>query len=252
MSLGTWRSGGPPGSWGPSPLTQWVCAGLTGPMVRYAVARRWVVLGMALAGLVLAGCASANPSHSSGMMGGGSGSGSNGSGMSGAGSGPQASGAATMGGGSDYHYSTLSCSAPSGLPGHTVQVTLADMGMTQMMGGDAPLGAHMMLHATPATVPAGQVSVVAANMGWRTHELLILPLSAGATAGQRTAGSDGKVAETGSLGEASGSCTAGAGSGIAAQKVGWVTVTLAAGTYELVCNLPNHYADGMYQALVVT
>jgi len=27
---------------------------------------------------------------------------------------------------------------------------------------------------------------------------------------------------------------------------------LAPGRYELICNLPNHYADGMYQELVVT
>jgi len=29
-------------------------------------------------------------------------------------------------------------------------------------------------------------------------------------------------------------------------------VTLPPGRYELICNLPNHYADGMYQELVVT
>jgi uncharacterized cupredoxin-like copper-binding protein len=29
-------------------------------------------------------------------------------------------------------------------------------------------------------------------------------------------------------------------------------VTLAPGHYELVCNLENHYADGMYQELDVT
>jgi uncharacterized cupredoxin-like copper-binding protein len=186
------------------------------------------------------------------MMGGRSGPDSNGPGTSGRGSGPRPSSSVMMGSGSDYHYSTLSCSAPIALPGHIVQVTLADMGMTQVMGGTAPMGAHMMLHATPATVAAGQVSLVASNMGWRTHEVVILPLAAGAAVGQRIAGSDGKVAEAGSLGEASGSCAAGTGSGIAAEKVGWVTVTLAAGTYELVCNLPNHYADGMYQELVVT
>ncbi|MDQ2845916.1 MAG: hypothetical protein M3Y77_06125 [Actinomycetota bacterium] len=152
---------------------------------------------------------------------------------------------------SAYHYSTLSCSAPGSLPGHTVRVTLADMGMTRMMGGTAPMGAHMMLHANPAMVPVGQVSVVVSNMGWRAHELVILPLAAGATAGQRIVGSGGKVAETGSLGEASGNCSVGAGSGIPAGRVGWVTVTLAAGTYELVCNLPNHYADGMFQKIVV-
>lgn len=36
-----------------------------------------------------------------------------------------------------------------------------------MMGGDAPLGARM-LHAVPAAVPAGRVTLVATNMGWRT------------------------------------------------------------------------------------
>ena len=60
------------------------------------------------------------------------------------------------------------------------------------------------------------------------------------------------MSESGSLGEASRSCAAGAGDGINAGSVGWVTVNLAPGTYELVCNLPNHYADGMHQELVVT
>jgi uncharacterized cupredoxin-like copper-binding protein len=129
---------------------------------------------------------------------------------------------------------------------------LGDMGMTQMMSGTAPLGAHMMLRAAPATVPAGQVSLVVSNVGWRTHEVVILPLAAGAAAGQRVPGADGKVDETGSLGEVSNSCAAGVGDGITAGAVGWSTVTLAPGRYELVCNLQNHYANGMYQELVVT
>jgi uncharacterized cupredoxin-like copper-binding protein len=157
-----------------------------------------------------------------------------------------------MMGGSGYHYSGLTCSAPKSLPGAVVNVTLADMGMTQMMSGNAPLGSHMMLRATPATATAGQVSIIASNMGWRTHELLILPLPAGASAGHRAPGSDGAVDETGSLGEASASCTAGTGDGVTAGSVGWTTATLPAGHYELLCNLPNHYADGMWQELIVT
>jgi uncharacterized cupredoxin-like copper-binding protein len=62
---------------------------------------------------------------------------------------------------------------------------------------------------------------------------------------------DGKVDETGSLGEASADCAAGTGDGIPAGAVGWVTLTLPPGTYEIVCNLTNHYADGMYQRLTV-
>jgi uncharacterized cupredoxin-like copper-binding protein len=159
-----------------------------------------------------------------------------------------------MGGSGDtgYHYSQLTCSPPSSLPGRTVTVTLADMGMTQMMGGTAPLGAQMMLRANPATVAAGEISLVAENMGWRTHELVILPLPAGSPAGQRVPGPDGKVDESGSLGEASARCAAGSGEGISAGAVGWTTVTLPPGRYELVCNLTNHYADGMRQELDVT
>jgi hypothetical protein len=110
----------------------------------------------------------------------------------------------------------------------------------------------MMLRVSPAAIPAGRMSVVASNLGWRTHELVILPLAVGAAAGQRVPGSDGKVAETGSLGEASLSCGSGTGTGITSGTVSWTTVTLPPGRYELICNLPNHYADGMYQELVAT
>lgn len=157
-----------------------------------------------------------------------------------------------MMGGSQYHYSGLTCSAARSLTGTVVNVTLADMGMSRMMNGVAPLGSHMMLRATPATATAGQVTIVASNMGWRTHELVVLPLVIGASAGHRIADSAGKVDETGSLGEASASCASGAGQGVTAGSVGWTTVTLAPGHYELLCDLPNHYADGMWQELTVT
>ena len=151
-----------------------------------------------------------------------------------------------------YHLSRLSCPAPASLPGTTVYVMVGDMGMRHMMGGVAPMGQHMMLRAVPAQVPAGQVSFVVGNMGWRTHELVVLPLAPGQQAGQRVPGPDGKVDETGSLGEASASCAEGTGDGIKAGTVSWVTLNLPAGRYELICNLRNHYANGMRQLLVVT
>lgn len=154
--------------------------------------------------------------------------------------------------GSGYTAAPLSCAAPDGLPGSRVDVTLGDMGMSQMMGGTAPKGSRMVLMAQPASVHAGQVSFVVANRGWRTHELVVLPLAQGASAGQRAPGPDGKVDEAGSLGEASSSCAAGTGEGIASGALGWVTVTLAPGRYELVCNLTNHYANGMRQELDVS
>ncbi|HCU94528.1 MAG TPA: hypothetical protein DHU96_18130 [Actinobacteria bacterium] len=202
---------------------------------------RTLALVVAIASLALAGCSSGSGPGPGGTGGASLPSGSApGPGMMGSGSGP------------GYHFSTLTCTAPPDLPGSTVIVTLGDMGMTQMMGGSAPLGAHMMLRAVPGTVPPGKVSLVAENMGWRNHELVILPLAAGEQAGQRVPGPDGTVDETGSMGEASTSCGAGAGEGIRAGTVSWTTLTLAPGRYELICNLPNHYADGMYQELLVT
>ena len=183
------------------------------------------------------------------MMGGPAGSNTLGSVMGG----PGGSGTpgTMMGGPAGYHFPALSCTAPVSLPGATVTVTLADMGMTRMMGGDAPMGARMMLRATPVVVAAGQVNLVAENRGWRTHELVLLPLGPAAAAGQRVPGADGKVSEAGSLGEASASCTGGKGEGIDSAAVGWVTLQLSPGRYELVCNLKNHYANGMYQELDV-
>ena len=157
-----------------------------------------------------------------------------------------------MGGGSASHYSRLTCAAPTNLPGSKITVLLGDMGMTQMMDGTAPLGSRMMLRAIPTFVRAGKVSLLVQNIGWRTHELVVLPLASGVAAGKRVPGPDGKVDETGSRGEASTSCGAGTGDGIASGSLGWTTVTLAPGHYELVCNLPNHYADGMHQEIVVT
>ncbi len=196
-----------------------------------------VVLG--LVAVLGAGCGNGP----NGMMGGQTGSST---------SGPNGFGGSMMGSAPHgYHMSQLTCSAPS-LPGSTVHVIVGDMGMTSMMGGVAPLGGHMMMRAFPDSVAAGQVTFVVGNMGWRTHEMVVLPLAPGQAAGQRTPGSDGRIDETGSLGEASASCAAGSGDGIKSGNVGWVPLNLPAGHYELVCNLRNHYANGMHQAFVVT
>lgn len=161
-------------------------------------------------------------------------------------------GSGAMMGDGTYHYSRLTCSAPSDLPGTTVEVMVGDMGMTTIMSGTAPTGARMMLRTSPVSAPSGQVSFVVSNMGWRTHEMVILPLAAGQQAGTRVPGSDGKVDETGSLGEASNPCGSGSGDGLTSGSVGWVTVSLPAGRYELACNEPNHFADGMRQEFDVT
>jgi uncharacterized cupredoxin-like copper-binding protein len=143
------------------------------------------------------------------------------------------------------------CTAPA-LAGRVVDVTATDMGRG-MMGGTGPYGMGMMrLSASPATVAAGTVSLRVVNAGARTHEVVVLPLPAGQAVGQRTVGSNGEVDESGAVGEASRNCGAGTGDGIASGAVGWTTLTLRAGRYELLCNLPRHYGAGMYAELDVT
>lgn len=156
------------------------------------------------------------------------------------------------------------CAVPA-LPGAVVDVGLSDMGA--MMGpghgpgpmrGDShwwrhmPMRGMMRLSPDPVQVPAGPVSLRAINTGGLTHEVVVLPLPTGQGVGQRPVGGDEKVDETGSLGEASRTCGAGTGHGITPGTAGWTTLTLHPGRYELICNLPGHYAAGMYAELDVT
>ena len=135
------------------------------------------------------------------------------------------------------------CDPPS-LSGRTVDVVLSDIG--GMMSG----GRMMSVAASPSSVPAGEVSFRVWNTGTMVHELVILPLSPGG-AGSRAVGSDGRVNETGSLGEASRTCGEGTGDGIAPGAASWVTLHLDPGRYELICNLPGHYSMGMFTELEV-
>jgi uncharacterized cupredoxin-like copper-binding protein len=142
------------------------------------------------------------------------------------------------------------CALPS-LPGTVVDVTLVNMGGSMMGRGASMNGGMMRLTMNRSSVAAGTVSFLATNAGNIVHELVILPLVAPQTVGSRTIGDDARIDEGGSLGEASATCGAGGGDGIAPGSSGWVTVDLPAGTYEIVCNLPGHYGAGMYSQLVV-
>jgi len=138
------------------------------------------------------------------------------------------------------------------LPGTVVNVSLTSMG-GPMMGGRNHMGSGVMrLSVDRATVPAGSVSFVATNFGGIDHELVVLPLGDNQRAGMRPIGGDAKIDEAGSLGEASASGAEGAGGGIRPGSSGWVTLTLAPGRYELVCNLPGHYGAGMSTELTVS
>lgn len=161
------------------------------------------------------------------------------------------------------------CTWPA-LAGAVVDVTVSDMGAMMgprmngpgmmdpgMMGpnggmdGRAGMG-MMRLSANPTSVPAGQVSLQVTNNGMLAHEVVVMPLGQGQRPGQRPVDANGEVDETGSLGEAARSCAAGEGDGIAPGAMGWTTLTLRPGRYELLCNIAGHYSSGMYSELDVT
>jgi uncharacterized cupredoxin-like copper-binding protein len=161
------------------------------------------------------------------------------------------------------------CQVPS-VPGTVVSVRVAEMG--GMMGAPDERGrwmgdwyrdggnvaqawppgmGWMDMTISPTPVQAGEASLRVANLGWRPHELVVLPLTPGQSVGQRPVQTDGKINEAGSLGEVSASCAAGRGDGILPGATGWTTLTLAAGRYELACNYPGHYRAGMFAELDV-
>ena len=133
------------------------------------------------------------------------------------------------------------------LAGSQVNVTLSDAGDAMM--GTRPMMARLV--AEPSAVRAGTVSFVAVNTGSLVHEMVVLPLPADGL-GTTPAGVDGKIDESRSFGESSRSCGSGSGDGIAPGSVGWVTMTLEPGHYELVCDEPWHYTAGMFAELTVT
>lgn len=135
-------------------------------------------------------------------------------------------------------YGTITCTAPT-LPGTAVDVQVTDAGDSMM--GQTPMRATLL--ATPTSVSAGTVSFVVANAGALVHELVILPLPADGP-GTRPTGSDGKIDESQSLGEASRSCGSGTGDGIAPGSTSWTTVTLK-GTVALSCTTQREASDGL-------
>ena len=140
------------------------------------------------------------------------------------------------------------------LPGTVVTVSLRNMGGPMMGGqGSTMMGRGSMgLIADHATVPHGTVSFFVTNDGSINHEMVVLPLADSQAAGTRPIAGDGRVDETGSLGEASKTNGEAAGEGIVPGASGWMTITLAPGHYELVCNLAGHYRSGMFTELTVT
>ena len=138
--------------------------------------------------------------------------------------------------------------------GTLVKVVATDHGVpgpSRMMPRSPLAGDPMRLSPDRSSVPRGEVTFQLANSGWMPHELMVLPLDSGQSVGSRPVGRDGRADEQGSLGHALAACSEGVGSVIRPAGTGWLTLSLPPGRYELLCNLPGHYAAGMRTELTV-
>jgi hypothetical protein len=95
--------------------------------------------------------------------------------------------------------------------------------------------------ATPDHIPAGDTELIVRNQGPDTHEVIIvrsrrsrLPLRLdGLTVDEEAVRAVATV------------------EGVAPERVGRVRLHLAAGRYELFCNMAGHFMAGMHSELVV-
>jgi uncharacterized cupredoxin-like copper-binding protein len=112
---------------------------------------------------------------------------------------------------------TTTASAPAPAA-QTLDVTLGDMTIT-----------------APKTVDAGKYTVTASNTDAIVHEVVFIQTDT--PAAKLPTESDGSASEKDAVGEVA---------DVPANSSDTTTVTLKPGHYALICNLPGHYAAGMY------
>ena len=100
----------------------------------------------------------------------------------------------------------------------------------------------MAIAPADSTAAAGDVTFDITNDGKQVHEIVVIKTDKKA-ADLGPADAEGKVSETGSQGE-TGDMEAGTSKTL--------TLKLDKGHYALICNIPGHYAAGMYADLTVS
>jgi uncharacterized cupredoxin-like copper-binding protein len=90
------------------------------------------------------------------------------------------------------------------------------------------------------TVAAGEVKITAPNIGKVEHELVLLKTDQNPADLKQKNGEVDEEAypSPGEIPE------------VAAGKTGKKTVSLKAGKYAMICNLPGHYKGGMYGSVI--
>jgi uncharacterized cupredoxin-like copper-binding protein len=104
----------------------------------------------------------------------------------------------------------------------------------------------MSIKLSTHSMPAGKVTFDITNNGPSLHELVVLKTDV--ALGQLPDNPDeaGQVLE-----EGAGIVPMGEDGNIPAGTTATLTLTLKPGTYQIICNLPGHYAAGMYTDLTV-
>ena len=120
------------------------------------------------------------------------------------------------------------------------------------VGTASPAGATIAVALTDfkvglasATIPAGQVTLQIANEGSQAHELLVFATSLDPTAFPKAA--DGSVDEEG---QGMDKISDGENLDPGGSQTRTVDLTKP-GRYVLLCNLPDHFAQGMYTTVTV-
>ena len=90
----------------------------------------------------------------------------------------------------------------------------------------------------PAEIGSGSVTFAVSNQGAEDHEMVVVRTKKGAA---NLGSAEGEADETGAVDEIV----------LKAGESGDLAVDLEPGKYALVCNLPGHYAEGMYADFTV-
>ena len=109
---------------------------------------------------------------------------------------------------------------------------------TQLVRAVTVEDGEMYLQATARVLKAGVIAFVVTNNGSIHHEFVIVTGDPTGTVGDEP----GRVSEANHIGGDNGPEIG----DIAPGQTKVLTVTLAAGTYTAMCNLPGHYAAGMH------
>jgi len=112
------------------------------------------------------------------------------------------------------------------------------------------VAAWTLLSVSPATVPAGTVSLRVRNTGTLTHRVVVLPLAQGRFPDSVSVVSTARSTSPTVMAKSRELAAPTTRDGIAPATTGWTTITLPVGRYELACNA-GHYLAGTHTELDV-